>query len=110
MIAKKALFQSRLAGTPINLGRSPWLRRNRTNWVIDMWENDLIEFDSVFLGESGIKFLILETVECTRPFKRICKWLGLDAELTFEKGVKVLFSKLNMFKTLTYYKARQAKS
>lgn len=107
MIVKKALFQSRLAGKPIDLGRSPWLKRNRTNWVIDMWENDLIEFDSVFLGESGIKFLILETVECTRPFKLICKLLDVDAEVTFEKGEKVLFCKLDMFKTLTYYKARQ---
>lgn len=108
MIAKKAIFESRLAGKPINLGRSPWLRRNRTNWVIDMWKNDLIEFDSVFLGESGMSFLMCETVKFTRPFQRICGWLGLDAELKFEKGEKVLFSNLNMFKTLTYYKARQA--
>lgn len=107
MVTNKAIFEGRLKNAPINCGRLSCFKNRRTDWFIDLWKRDIIQFESLFRGENGASFVAQEGIKIIQPRNWYQLWLNKGDEKIVKKGQVVMLGSLNLVRLLTYYQERR---
>ena len=94
-VADQAIFKAKLKGDFVRL-KMPYFKAARTRLVIKLWQNDIIDIESVSVLNGSADFLILEKLALQHCFPRLQNWLRGWSVLFLEPNEKVVFEGLDL--------------